>query len=237
MSLPVVGICASVERARWNAWDVEVNLSQRTYSEVIAAAGAQAVILPPGDAVAAAPAEALRLCDALILAGGADLDPASYGAEPHPSTTNFRADRDRFELALARGALERDLPVLGICRGMQILNVARGGTLDQDLETTATHLHTPGDFTDHEVRLEQGSLAASAVGAEIVEVSSHHHQGLADLGDGIVATGHCVADEVIEAIELPENRFALGVLWHAEEEERSSIVAALREATHERIAS
>jgi len=232
-----VGICASVERARWSAWDVEVNLSQRTYSQVVAAAGAQALILPPSDAVTEAPEEALGMLDALILAGGADLDPASYGAEADSRTTNFRGERDRFELALARSALERDLPVLGICRGMQILNVSCGGTLDQHLATAQTHVHTPGAFTDHEVRLAPDSLAARAVGGEVVKVASHHHQGLGALGEGLVASGHSVADDVVEAIEMPDRRFALGVLWHAEEEERSSVVAALREATHERVAS
>ena len=169
----------------------------------------------------------LDLLDGLILAGGADLDPAAYGAIAAPSTIGFRAERDRFELALARAALARDLPLLGICRGMQLLNVARGGTLDQHLDDLATHLHTPGRFADHEVRLEPGSLAAAAVGRERVSVRSHHHQGLARLGEGVIASGWADPGEVVEAIEIAGHPWALGILWHAEEERPSPVIAAL----------
>jgi putative glutamine amidotransferase len=234
---PVIGICAAIERARWAAWEVEANLSQRTYSDAVAHAGAVAVVLPPDDAVADAPDLVLDLIDALILAGGADLDPGSYGGEPAPDTADARPERDRFEIALARRALERELPVVGICRGMELLNVALGGTLEQQVPHSELHLHTPGEFTDHEVRLEPGSLAASAVGAELISVRSHHHQGIGRLGAGLVASGHSIPDGLIEAVELPKSPFALGILWHAEEQRRSPVIEALVAAAREEVAA
>jgi putative glutamine amidotransferase len=236
MSRPVVGICAAIEQARWAAWELEVNLLPRTYTRELAAAGATALLLPPADADVEAPDELLGRLDALILAGGADIDPASYGATADEHTTNFRPERDRFELALARAAIDRGLPLLGICRGMEVLNVARGGTLEQHLPTAEVHLHTPGTYSDHEVRLEPGSLAAQAVGAERVSVRSHHHQGIGELGTGLVASGHSEPDGVVEAIELPEHPFALGALWHAEEEQGSSVIGALVAATSVEVA-
>jgi putative glutamine amidotransferase len=230
MARPVIGICAAVENAAWAAWsEVEVNISQRTYSQGVTEAGGLPLILPPDDASAESPDQLLGLLDGLLLSGGADIDPASYGAEPDPRTKGFRAERDRFELTLAREALARDLPLLGVCRGMQMLNVACGGTLEQQLADAELHLHTPGQFSDHEVRLEPGSLAARAVGGERPTVRSHHHQGVARLGDRLVATGWAEPGGAIEAIEIP-GRWALGILWHAEEERESSVLAALVEA-------
>jgi putative glutamine amidotransferase len=229
---PVIGICSMVERANWTVWrDVEVNVSQRTYSRGVAEAGGLPVILPPDDETSDVPEQLLAMLDGLVLAGGSDIDPASYGAEPDPHTKGSWPERDRFELALARGALERDLPVLGICRGMQLLNVACGGTLEQHVADTELHLHTPGTFSDHDVRLEPGSLAARAVGAERVSVRSHHHQGVDQLGDGLVATGWADPGDTIEAIEIPEKRWALGILWHTEEERRSPVLGALTAAS------
>ena len=228
---PVIGITAAIESARWTVWeDVEANISQRSYTTAVADAGAVPVILPANESATGDLDAVLDLLDGLILAGGGDIDPAAYGAAADPATIGFRAERDHFELALARRALERDLPVVGICRGMELINVALGGTLDQDLDDVATHLHTPGQFTDHDVRLEPGSLAARAVGAERVAVRSHHHQGVAGLGAGIVASGWAEPGGVIEAIEIPGRAWALGVLWHAEEERPSRVVAALVEA-------
>lgn len=231
---PVIGIGAAIEPANWAAWrEVEANISQRTYSLGVADADAIPVILPADDAATAAPDQVLDLLDGLLLAGGSDIDPATYGAEPHERTGGVRPERDRFELALARRALEREMPVLGICRGMQLLNVARGGTLDQHLGDAALHIHTPGTFSDHDVRLEPGSLAAQAVGAERAGVRSHHHQGVAELGEGVVASGWAEPGELIEAIELPDRRWALGILWHAEELRRSPVIAALATAARE----
>jgi putative glutamine amidotransferase len=188
------------------------------------------LLLPEGFEDGDASAAILDAIDGLILSGGADLDPASYGADPHPATDPPRPERDRFELALARGAVERDLPLLGICRGMQTLNVALGGTLVQhlpDLVGSDRHRAQLGAFGEHEVRLVPSSLAARASGAERLRVNSHHHQGVAELGEGLVASGFSEPDRVIEAIELPERRFALGVLWHCEGDERSALFGAL----------
>jgi putative glutamine amidotransferase len=233
----VIGICAAVERARWAAWNVEANVSQRTYSEGVAEAGGIPIVLPPADEVADDPDRLIDLLDGLILAGGGDIDPAAYGAEAGPDLVGTRAERDRFELGLARGALARDMPVLGVCRGMELLNVALGGTLEQELPEAQIHLHTPGEFTDHDVRLEPGSLAARAVGSEQVSVRSHHHQGIGELGAGLIASAHSVPDGIVESIELPDHRWALGVLWHAEEERRSPVIEALVEAARQAVAA
>ena len=234
MSRPVVGISAAVEQARWAAWDYEVNLSPRTYAREVAAAGAQAVLLPADDALVDSPEEVLELLDALVVPGGGDIDPVAYGAEASESTTGVRPERDRFEMALCRAAIAGGLPFLGICRGMEILNVVRGGKLEQHLDSAEAHLRTPGTFSVHSVALEPGSLAARAAGAERLEVRSHHHQGLRELGDGLVASGHSEPDGVVEAIELPDHPFALGVLWHTEEDRQSPMIGALVAAARER---
>jgi putative glutamine amidotransferase len=235
---PVIGITAAIEAARWTVWqDVDANLSQRTYSLAVAEAGGLPIVLPPDAEAAAEPEQLLGLLDGLILAGGADLDPASYGAAPEPQTSGARAERDSFELAVTRGALERDLPLLGVCRGMELLNVALGGTLEQHLPDADLHLHTPGQFSDHEVRLEPGSLAARAEGAETVAVRSHHHQGVGRLGESAVASGWAEPGGAIEAIEVPQRRFALGVLWHTEEDRRSPVIGALAVAARQAVAA
>jgi putative glutamine amidotransferase len=233
MSGCAVGICAAIERVRWGPWNEDAMMTPRPYVAAVQAAGALALLLPPDDAAAAEPDSLLDRVDALVLAGGSDVDPATYGASPHPETRGTRPERDRFEGALALRAIERGLPVLGICRGMEMLNVARGGTLIQHLPDKlghTGHLRAPGEFGEHEVRLAPGSLAARAVGAERTTVSSHHHQGVDELGEGLAATGWSVPDSLVEAIELPWHTFALGVLWHPEQDERSRVVGALVEA-------
>jgi putative glutamine amidotransferase len=232
---PVIGICSAIESARWAAWEVVVNLSPRTYSLAVQRAGGVALILPPDDSVAEAPDELLDLLDGLILAGGSDIDPTSYGAKPHPETKNTWPERDRFEIALGTRALERDMPVLGICRGMEMLNVIQGGTLNQHLGLEL-HRHTPGVFTDHRVELQPGSLAARVVGSDTTEVKSAHHQGVEELGEGVAVSGHA-DDGVVEAIELPDRSFAVGVLWHPEEDERSRVVGSLVDEARDRMAA
>ena len=166
---PRIGICTALERARWSYWDTEAYLLDRNYVDAVQSAGGIALMLPPDPEAEAEPDEWLDVLDGLILAGGADIDPATYGAEPHPMTKGMRPERDSFELALARRALERDIPLLGICRGMQVMNVARGGTLRQHLPDEVgheDHRRVPGSFdgADHDVRLAEGSLAARAAG-------------------------------------------------------------------------
>jgi putative glutamine amidotransferase len=237
VSACAIGICAAVERVRRDPWDEVVTMVQRTYPAAVQRAGAVALILPPDESAQRAPDHFLDRVDALLLAGGADVDPASYGAVPHPETGVVWPERDRFEIALIRAAIARGMPVLGACRGMQIMNVALGGTLHQhlpDVIGTDDHRHTPGAFGDHEVRLEPGSLAARVAGADRALVKSHHHQGVADLGAGLVATGWSVNDDLIEAIELPGESYVLGVLWHPEEDE-GKVIASLVDAARAKV--
>jgi putative glutamine amidotransferase len=232
MPRPVIGLCAALERARWSVWEQEAFLLARSYVDAVIRAGGLAIMLPPDRHVEEQPDEVLDLLDGLILAGGADIDPASYDEPPHPETTHTVPARDRFEIALARGALERDLPLLGICRGMQLMNVATGGTLLQHLpESQGHHEHRrrPGTFdgSDHDVRLQQGSLAARAAGETVHVTKSHHHQGVDRIGDGLTVTGWSVLDDLPEAIEQAGRRFALGVQWHPEADAASGLIAAL----------
>jgi putative glutamine amidotransferase len=232
---PVIGICAAIERVSWGVWDgYEVTLAPRGYVSAVQRAGGVAIVLPPDEAAVADPDLLLDRVDALLLAGGADIDPAGYGAaETHPETRGTWPERDRFELALARRALQRDMPLLGICRGMQLLNIALGGSLDQHLpESVGNDVHRTlaGTFGEHRVRLAPGTLACRAVGGEGARVFSHHHQGVDRLGEGLTVSGWSVEDDLIEAIELDERRFALGVIWHPEEDEDSEVIAALVEA-------
>jgi len=239
---PVIGICTALERAQWTVWDQEAYLLPRAYVDAIQAAGGLALLLPPDEQLERDPDEVLDLLDGLILAGGADVDPAVYGADAHPETHGTRAERDTFEVALARRALERDLPFLGICRGMQVMNVALGGTLIQHLpESHGHHEHrrVPGSFdgAEHDVRLAAGSLAARAAGEEHHETRSHHHQGVDRIGEGLQVSGWSELDELPEAVELADRRFALGVQWHPEADPASGLIAALvAEAAAARVA-
>jgi len=226
----LIGMCAAVEDVSYRVWNESAVMLPRAYAEAVARAEGISALLSPDDVVAERPDEVLDRIDGLLLAGGSDLDPLAYGSTPHRSVTETDPARDRFELALAHRALERDLPVLGVCRGMQLLNVATGGTLVHHLPDALgsdRHRAAPGSFSDHEVRLQPGSLAASVVGGERTRVKSHHHQAPDQLGEGVAATGWSVEDGVVEAIEVPTRRFALGVLWHPEIDERSRVIGAL----------
>jgi putative glutamine amidotransferase len=236
---PIIGLCAALEHVRWGAWHAAAHLLPREYAHAVQRAGGIALLLPPDVRATEHPDELLDLVDGLLLAGGADLAPSTYGAEAHPATLTGAAERDAFELALARRAMERDLPFLGICRGMQVMNVARGGSLLQHLPESHGHDHhrrTIGTFdgNDHDVRLRDGSLAARAAGEAQHRTLSHHHQGIDALGEGLEVTGWSALDELPEAIELPDRRFVLGVQWHPEADETSRLIASLVEEARAR---
>jgi putative glutamine amidotransferase len=213
-------------------WDQEAVLLSRSYVEAVQQAGALVLMLPPDPLLLENPGEVLDLLDGLVLAGGADIDPSSYGEHPHPETVDTVPERDRFEIALVRGAIERDLPVLGICRGMQLINVAYGGSLLQHLPERFghhEHLRVPGTFdgADHDVDLVEGTLAAQAAGETHHATKSHHHQGVDRLGEGLLISGCSAMDGLPEAIEISDRRFVLGVQWHPEADETSNVVRAL----------
>jgi putative glutamine amidotransferase len=232
MARPVIGICTYLETVRWGVWEDRAAMVPAGYVGAVQRAGGIALLLPPDPAAIDDPDPVLDHLDALILAGGVDVGPQTYGADPHPQTDTPNEERDAFELALARRALERDMPVLGICRGMQLMNVAAGGTLLQHLPDVVghgDHRHTPGRFFDHDVRLEASSLAARAAGEDLHATKSHHHQGVDRVADGFRVTGWSELDDLPEAMEDPDRRFALGVQWHPEADETSRLIAALVE--------
>jgi putative glutamine amidotransferase len=233
---PVIGLCGVRERARWSFWDQDAHLVADSYVAPLQRAGGVVVLLPVDARV---PAELLGRIDALMLIGGADVDPRSYGAEPEPATEAVYPERDAFEVALTLGALEREMPLLGICRGMQILNVALGGTLLQDLvapDGSHPHRRVRGTFegNDHMVTVSPGSLAAEAVGEERHLAHCHHHQAVLELGEGLVVSGRA-QDGVIEAIEVPDAVWALGVQWHPEANDRTRLFGALCDAASQRM--
>jgi putative glutamine amidotransferase len=237
--MPVIGLSTALERARWGPWDTAAHVLARSYADQVQAAGAIAVLLPP-DPRATDDAEPwLEILDGLIITGGADVDPEAYGATPHPETKGTVPERDAFEIALARGAMERDLPLLGVCRGMQVMNVARGGTLIQHLPDDVgheDHRRVMGSFdnADHDVRLADGSLARRVAGEAIHSTKSHHHQGVDRIGDGLEVTGWATIDDLPETIEDPACRFALGVQWHPEADRDSRLIPALVEEARTR---
>jgi putative glutamine amidotransferase len=235
MGRPKIGICTALERAQWSVWDQQAVLLPRNYVDAVQRAGATAVLLPPDPHLTEDPSEALDLIDGLLLAGGADIDPQSYGAERHAETVGTVPERDAFEIALVREAIARGIPVLGICRGMQLINVAHGGTLSQHLpELMGHHEHCrePGTFdnADHDVRLVEGSLAARAAGELEHATKSHHHQGVDRVGEGLQVSGYSTVDDLPEAIELPNPAWVLGVQWHPEADQASKVVGALVQA-------
>jgi putative glutamine amidotransferase len=233
MARPLIGVCAAIEPASFGVWkDEPATLLPLSYSRAIHGAGGMMAMLPPDRRAEEDPGELLDRLDALVLGGGADIDPESQGVEAHPETVGSNPDRDRFEIALARGALERGIPLLGICRGMEVLNVACGGTLDQHIPDRLGHeIHRPipGSWAEHDVRLEPGSLAARAAGTEQLTVKSHHHQGVDRVADDLRPTAWASDDESVEAIESSDGAFALGVLWHPEEDPEDRVIPALIE--------
>jgi putative glutamine amidotransferase len=215
MTRPLIGITSYVEpEVRWGAWTLPAALIPTMYLEAIERAGGRPLLIPPSeDGVD----ETLDALDGLLFSGGSDLDPDVYGAEPHPETNGVRPQRDVGELALLTAALARDMPVLAVCRGSQVLNVALGGDLVQHLPEVVgddKHKVVSGVFAEHEVDIEPGSRLGSLIG-DRAPVKSHHHQGFGKIGAGLRPVAEA-DDGTIEALEDPQRRFAVGVLWHPE---------------------
>ena len=231
MRKPVIGITTYVTRAQWSYWDVDAALVPAAYVHAIERAGGRALLVPPSDDGVE---ETLDAVDGLLFSGGSDLDPELYDQQPHEETFGVVPERDRAELALLQAALARDMPVLAVCRGSQVLNVARGGDLVQHLPDVVgdeKHKHTPGAFGDHDVTLESGTRLAALLG-DRAPVKSHHHQGFGRLGDGLRVAAYA-EDGTIEAVEDPSQRFALGVLWHPEAGEDLKLFEELVSAARE----
>ena len=211
---PLVGLSTYREQARWGVWDQPADLLPTQYADAVRRAGGVPVLLPPQEP-ASATAVVARL-DALVITGGADVDPGRYGADPHPATVAWRTDRDAWELALLDAADARGLPVLGICRGMQVMAVHRGGRLAQHLPDEAGHEnHSPGGdaFGEVHVSTREGTLLRTLVG-EHDHVSCHHHQAVLE-HPGYTAAAFA-ADGTLEAMEAAGDRFELAVQWHPE---------------------
>jgi putative glutamine amidotransferase len=222
---PLIGITSYDEPVAWGAWNVDAVLVPSAYVRAVERAGGRALVVPPSDD---RPEETLAVLDGLVLSGGGDIDPDTYGAEPHDETKGVNPKRDEAELVLLRAALERDLPVLAVCRGSQVLNVALGGDLVQHLPEVVghdRHLHTPGEFADHDVRVAPSTRVGAILG-ERAPVKSHHHQAFGQLG-GELREAAWADDGTVEAIEDPTRRFAVGVLWHPEEGEDLALFEAL----------
>ncbi|MEE6266771.1 gamma-glutamyl-gamma-aminobutyrate hydrolase family protein [Streptomyces noursei] len=218
---PLIGISTYQEEARWGAWALPAALVPAGYPRLVRRAGGLAALLPPGDPETAA-ATVARL-DGLVIAGGADIAPARYGAQPHPRTGPPALDRDAWELALIEAALAARVPLLGICRGLQLLNVALGGTLVQHLDG---HAGPPGVFGRHEVTSVPGTLLAATL-PEPVAVPTYHHQAVDRLGSGLVVSAYA-EDGTVEAVELPgAPALTLAVQWHPEAGEDTRVMDAL----------
>jgi putative glutamine amidotransferase len=220
----LIGITSYAEEVEWGVWKERAALVPLVYVHAVDRAGGRALVVPPAQE---AIDETLDALDGMIFSGGSDLDPSLYDAEPHPETDEPRAARDAAELHLLEAALQRDMPVLAICRGSQVLNVARGGDLVQHLPEEIghdRHRHEPGTFSDHRVQLAPQSRLGSLLG-EHAPVKSHHHQGFGRIGSGLQEVAWA-EDGLVEGLEDPEKRFALGVLWHPEEGEDFALFEA-----------
>ncbi len=225
MAKPLIGITTYVEPASWGHWRLEAALVPYDYVRAVERAGGRAVLIPPDeDGVE----EVLDALDGIVFSGGNDMEPDRYGAEAHPTTAGTNPERDRGELALLKSALDRDLPVLAICRGFEVLNVARGGDLVQHLPEVVgheDHRAVVGEFSEHTVRVDPASRIEGVRGV----VKSHHHQGVGRIGDGLREVAWA-EDGTVEALEDPDKRFVVGVLWHPEAGEDQRLFEQLVEA-------
>ncbi|WP_243694869.1 gamma-glutamyl-gamma-aminobutyrate hydrolase family protein [Labedella populi] len=208
-----------LEQSRTGVWDVPASFLPKVYIEAITRAGGTVVLLPPQPTGPGIARRVVAGLDALVVTGGKDVEPARYGQAPHSHTDDPRPDRDAWEFDLLEAALDHDLPVLGICRGAQILNVLRGGTLHQhlpDIIGDDRYQLGGGVFSEAQVSVRQDSVLERIVGHR-VGVKLYHHQAVDGLGDGLVASAH-TTDGVIEAVELPGATFVVAVQWHPEED-------------------
>ncbi|GAA3936295.1 gamma-glutamyl-gamma-aminobutyrate hydrolase family protein [Microbacterium soli] len=226
---PLIGICAAYERASWSFWDMEAALVASTYLEHLAHGEAVPLAFIPSEQTIAEADDLVGRIDGLLLLGGADVDPAHYGAEPEPELEATVPLRDRSEIALVQAAVRRQIPVLGICRGLHVMNVATGGTLHQHIgeHADSTHRKAPGhldETTAHEVEVMAGSRLGAAIGAGVQEVNSHHHQAVDRLGDGARVTAISPGDGLAEAVEWDSPVFTLGVQWHPEAAQLGGII-------------
>lgn len=222
----MIGITGYADQARWGVWDMRAVLVPERYATQVEAAGGLAVVVPHASAL---DPQLMDVLDGLLLAGGPDIDPSRFGAEPHPEIV-VRHDRDEAEFAILDEALQRDVPVLGICRGMQVMAVHSGGSLIQhlpDVHGEDRHRGGTGVFSEHAVHLQPGSLVQSLLGDELA-VNSYHHQGVDDPG-ALSVTGRA-DDGTIEVLELAGKRFALGVQWHPEAMDDLRLFSALVKA-------
>jgi putative glutamine amidotransferase len=222
---PLIGITSYDEPVTWGAWNVPAVLVPTAYVSAVEDAGGRALVIPPSDGSVE---ETLDVVHGLVFSGGGDIDPDTYGAEPHDETRGVNEKRDEAELALLQAALERDIPLLAVCRGSQVLNVALGGDLVQHLPELVghdRHLHTPGEFAEHDVRVEPATRVGAILG-DRAPVKSHHHQAFGRLGGGLREAAWA-DDGTLEAIEDPTRRFTVGVLWHPEEGEDLALFEAL----------
>jgi putative glutamine amidotransferase len=238
MTRPLIGLTTYREPARWGVWDQPADLLPTMYADAVDRAGGVPVLLPPTNDDPDAADAVVRRLDGLVISGGADVSPPRYGADPHERTVKVRPDRDAWELALVTSALAQNLPLLGVCRGMQVMAVAAGGTLDQHTPDLVGHEeHNPGGdvFGEISVTTTDASLAQSILGPT-VGVHCHHHQSVRS-HPGYVATAHA-ADGTLEAMEAegagPDGRFCLGVQWHPEFGRDQRLFDALVSAARER---
>jgi len=213
MTKPVIGITTYLEPAKWGAWELPAALIPWNYVNKLQQCGASVVLLPPDPDCH----DAIARIDGLVMVGGADVDPARYGAQPESGTDAPRESRDASELGLYLAALEKGIPVLGICRGLQIMAIAHGGSLHQhlpDVVGNTLHRDSPGTFNYHGATFTPGSLIANLVGATEIKVNSSHHQAVNSPGD-LTVTG-LASDGTIEVCEVTSTKFVLGVQWHPE---------------------
>ncbi len=226
MTAPLIGLTTYREDAAWGVWHQRADVLPTAYARAVEETGGVPLLLPPVAQPGAADAVLARL-DGLVVTGGADVDPGRYGEPPHPRTAAWRVDRDAWETALLDAAGAAGLPVLGVCRGMQLMAAHAGGVLDQHTPDVVGHeRHSPGGdaYGDVVVATRPGTRVAALVGARL-EVSCHHHQSVRS-HPGFVASAHA-DDGTVEAIEAPGERFCLAVQWHPETAADVGLLAGL----------